>query len=343
MFSHLLLSQNSTICDAMWVLCGGATGIAIVTDEHQIVQGVVTDGDIRRVLLAGSTLDDSIMPCIKQDFFFVSPQASRAEVIDLMRARLIMQVPILDTEGKILGIHTYHDILGYQKRPHWAVIMAGGKGTRLGTLTESTPKPMIKVAGKPILERIILHLVGFGIENIFLSVNYLSNVVEDYFGDGTRWGCQIKYLKEKAPMGSGGSLSLLPGVPEHSVILMNGDLISEFNVSKMLSFHEEARAYATMAVTEYVHRIPYGCVEVSSSGQVTKIHEKPIIEKKINAGIYILSPEAVQSIPQNTFFPITTLFENALEQNHACCAYDADSDWIDIGTPEDLHRARGAA
>ena len=343
MLSHLLLDQNSTVRDAMWVLCRGLMGIVIIVDERQVVQGVVTDGDIRRALLSGSSLDELILPYVQRNFFFVSPQTSHTKVLDMMRARFIMQVPIIDGKGRLKGVHTYQDILGYKKRPNWAVIMAGGKGSRLGALTELIPKPMVKVAGKPILERIILHLVGFGIENIFLSVSYLSHVVEDHFGNGSRFGCKIQYLREQTPMGSGGSLSLLPSVPEHPVILMNGDLISEFNVGKMLDFHKESQAFASMAVSEYIHRVPYGCVETLPSGFLTAIHEKPVIEKKINAGIYVLSPEAVQSVPLDTFFPITVLFENALKLNLPCGVYDAGSEWIDIGTPEELYRARGAA
>jgi NDP-sugar pyrophosphorylase family protein len=254
-----------------------------------------------------------------------------------------MQVPIIDIKGKLQGIHTYHALLGYKKRPNWAVIMAGGKGTRLGTLTESIPKPMMKVAGKPILERIVLHLVGFGIENIFISINHLAHIIENYFGNGKEFGCKIQYPREEYPMGSGGALSLLPNISECPLILMNGDIVSDFDVASMLDFHEKGKYFATMAVSDYYHKIPYGCVTINSSNQLVMIQEKPIIEQKINTGIYVLSPAAVKSIPSNTFFPITNLFDNALVRHYSCGIYNVVSEWIDIGTPEDLQRARGAA
>ena len=145
------------------------------------------------------------------------PTVPRAEVLDIMQARRFEQVPIVDEQGKVIGLHLLHDILGNIARPNWAVVMAGGKGMRLRPLTEKLPKPMIRVAGRPLLERIILHLVSYGIRRIFLSVNHLAPVIEDYFEDGSKYGTKIEYLREDHPLGSGGAISLLPEIPEQAI------------------------------------------------------------------------------------------------------------------------------
>jgi NDP-sugar pyrophosphorylase family protein len=218
--------------------------------------------------------------------------------------------------------------------------MAGGKGTRLGKLTAGTPKPMLKVAGKPILERLVLHLVSYGIREIFLSVNYLSHVIEDYFGDGSKWGCRIHYLHEDEPLGSGGALSLLPEMPEHPLILLNGDLLFEANISQMLHFHEAGDYHATMGVHYYSHEVPFGCVETVDH-RITQLEEKPLLAKTINGGVYVFSPAALKAVPAATFFPVTRIFEEALESDQPCGAYPLDGDWIDVGMPEQLNDARG--
>ncbi|MFA7370218.1 MAG: nucleotidyltransferase family protein, partial [Kiritimatiellales bacterium] len=263
-----------------------------------------------------------------------------ADVLELMQARVIEQIPVVDAQGELKGIHTLHKLLGNDAKPNWAVIMAGGKGTRLGKLTADVPKPMLKVAGRPILERLILHLVSYGIQNIFIAVNHLSHIIEDYFQDGSKWGCSIKYLRENEPLGSGGALSLLPGNPKEAVLLMNGDLLLEVDLSRMLMFHETNNFYATMGVHSYSHEVPFGCIEMDHS-RIVGLEEKPLLTRTINGGVYVLSPEAIQSVPKETFFPATRLFEEALEKNLSCGAYHLDGDWIDVGEPHQLRHARG--
>jgi NDP-sugar pyrophosphorylase family protein len=218
--------------------------------------------------------------------------------------------------------------------------MAGGKGTRLQPLTENIPKPMIKVAGRPILERIILHLVSYGIRRVFLSVNHLAQVIEDYFEDGSKYGTKIEYLREEDPLGSGGAISLLPEIPEHPLLVMNGDLIVDTNIGDMIEFHRKNDFYATMGVYSYFHQVPFGCVEIKND-RLERLEEKPILEKMVNAGIYILSPRAVSSIPKNTYFPITSLFEDALKNNLTCGIFHVEKEWHDIGSPHQLRQARG--
>ena len=199
---------------------------------------------------------------------------------------------------------------------------------------------MIKVAGRPVLERIILHLVSCGFQRIFISVNHMSEIIENHFEDGSYYGTKIEYLREKEPLGSGGAISLLPEIPEHPVLVMNGDLLAEANCGDMINFHRQKGFYATMGVYPYFHQVPYGCVEIKEK-KLASLEEKPVLEKMVNAGIYVLSPEAVTAIPKNTLFPITILFEDALSKNLSCGAFTIEKEWLDIGTPNQLRQARG--
>lgn len=337
----LLRESGATLLDAIRVLDASANGLVLVVDEDERLRGVISDGDVRRGLLAGMSLGDSISRVVNRNCMTVPLGTSRAQVLDIMTARRIGQVPILDGEGRVVGIHLLNRLVARETLPNAAIVMAGGKGTRLGDLTKAVPKPMLKVAGRPILERIVLHLVGHGVTHVYLAVNHLKDVIIDYFGDGSRLGCRIEYLEEEIPLGSGGPLSLLPE-QEHPIVVMNGDLITDANISRMLEFHRQNGYYATMGFSSYEHTIPFGCIEVEN-GAITQIQEKPTVLKRTNAGIYVLSPEAVRSVPKGRYFMITEVFARGLEQGKPCGAYPIDGDWIDVGQPQDLGRARGEA
>lgn len=334
------ITPDASLMDCMRSMEITGAGIALAVDHEFRLIGTVSDGDIRGALLKGCSLDSQISPHINRNCFYVLPTVPRAEVLDIMQARRFEQVPIVDEHGKAIGLHLLHDILGNIARPNWAVVMAGGKGMRLRPLTENIPKPMIRVAGRPILERIILHLVSYGIRRIFLSVNHLSQVIENYFEYGSKYGANIEYLRENEPLGTGGAISLLPEIPEHPLLVMNGDLIVDTNFTDMLNLHNQNHFYATMGVYSYFHQVPYGCVEIQNN-RLAGLEEKPVLEKMVNAGIYVLSPQAVAAIPKNTCFPITTLFEEALKKNLACGTFAITKEWLDIGAPQQLRQARG--
>lgn len=331
--------KDAKVIDAVRVLDASAKGLAIVVDDQTRIEGVIADGDIRRGLLRGVSLDAPIETVINRDCLTVPLGTSRDQVLDIMKARKIGQVPILDSDRRVVGLHLLNRLISNAILPNAAVVMAGGKGRRLGELTKTTPKPMLKVAGRPILERIVLHLISHGIINIYLSVNYLKDVIKEYFGDGSSLGCCIHYLEEEQPLGSGGPLSLLPN-QEHSVVVMNGDLITDVNISRMVEYHEQNRYWATMGYSSYSHTVPFGCINVQD-GIITEIREKPTIIKRANAGIYVISPDAVATVPKGEYFMITDLFVRALEEKRPCGAYPVDGDWIDVGQPTDLGRARG--
>lgn len=334
------IDPDATLIECMRNMDITGAGIALAVDSEIRLIGTISDGDIRKALVKGYPLESSIATHINRNCYSVLPTVLRAEVLDIMQARRFEQIPIVDEQGKVIGLHLLHDILGNIFRPNWAVVMAGGKGERLRPLTEKLPKPMIRVAGRPLLERIILHLVSYGISRIFLSVNHLAQVIEDYFEDGSMYGTKIEYLREDDPLGSGGAISLLPEIPGHPLLVMNGDLIVDTNFTEMIEFHNQNHFYATMGVYPYFHQVPFGCVEIQDN-RLAGIEEKPVLEKKVNAGIYVLSPQAVSAIPKNTFFSITTLFEDALKKNLVCGTFSIKKEWLDIGSPKQLRQAQG--
>ncbi|MGH7436779.1 MAG: sugar phosphate nucleotidyltransferase [Polyangiaceae bacterium] len=333
------VKTTERIIDALRALDQGAIAIALVVDEGDRLVGILTDGDIRRALLAGVPLDGSIRPHVKRDFTSVGPQTMRVEVLELMQARSIEHVPVIDESGRLLGLHLLHDVLKTTDLPTWAVIMAGGKGTRLGSITQHVPKPMLSVAGRPILERLVLHLGGFGIRRVFLAINYLGHLIEEHFGDGSRFGCRIDYLREDTSLGTGGALGLLPEVPQDPLVVMNGDLVTQADIGAMLAFHAAGGQCATMGVRRYFHTVPFGCVEVEADRIVT-IEEKPELRKLVNAGIYVLSPGLLPRVPRGQPFGLPTLLEAALARGECVRAFEIQDDWIDVGQREHLKLAR---
>ena len=333
------VSINGTLLDALKVIDKDAEGLAVVLDDDNKVYGTLTDGDIRRALLGGDSLQLPLKKYTCVDFAFVSPEDDRAYVLDLMQAMCIRQAPILDDSKNLVGIHFLNRLIGHTERPNWAVIMAGGKGTRLHPITKNMPKPMVKVAGRPILERLILHLVSFGIQRIFLSINYMGHVIKDYFGDGERFGCAIEYLCEDEPLGTGGALSLLPETPTTPTLVLNGDLVMQVNLEHMLTFHNQNDYFATIGAHKFSQEIPYGCIETNGD-HITNLIEKPINSFLVNAGIYVLSPEAIASIPKE-YYPLTYLFEESIENNKLCGCFQIESEWADVGQVSDLRKAQG--
>ena len=339
MLERYTISIHATVRDAMVGIGDGCIGIVMVLDEESKLVGTLTDGDLRRMLLAGASLDSPIKDSVNRSFTKVTPETTRADVLDLMNARDIEQIPIMTEDGQFVGVHSIGELISKNAIPNVAVIMAGGKGTRLGDLTKNLPKPMLKVAGRPILERIILHLVGTGIRKVYIAVNYLGHVIEEHFGDGSQFGCEIHYLREDTPLGSGGALSLLPETPEHPFIVMNGDLVTDFHVRRMLKYHKENNYLATVGLTHYSHRVPFGCVTLRD-GAVTDLREKPLLHELVNSGIYTLSPVLLERIKPE-FFPITELFEECLRNNEPVGGYVIEEDWTDIGEPAELRHAQG--
>lgn len=339
--SACLVPETGTVRDAMATLDHGARQIALAVDEQGRLVGVVTDGDLRRALLGGAALGDPIGPRLTRRFVFVTPGEGRPEVLDLMRARRVSAVPVLDADRRPVGLHLLQAFVAAVERPNWAVIMAGGQGVRLRPLTDQVPKPMLSVAGRPILERLILHLAASGIRRVFVSVNYLGHVIEDHFGDGSAFGCRIEYLRETEPLGTAGSLSLLPP-PADPVLVMNGDLVTSADVGRLLEFHEAGGFHVSIGIRRYLHAVPFGCVE-REGDRVTGLEEKPTLSREVNTGIYALAPAFVSLVPADRASSMPGLIGEAIGRGDPVGAFEVEGDWIDVGQREQLDRARGGS
>lgn len=333
------INSDASIRDAAVAINAAGFGIALLTDGAGKLVGTVTDGDIRRALLAASSLEEKVAPHANRDFTVVGEEVVRGEVLDLMQALIIRHIPIVDRMGRVVGLHLLHETISASSRDNWAVIMAGGRGSRLGSLTSSIPKPMLKVAGRPIIERLVWHLVASGIRRIFISVNYLGDVIEQHFGDGRGFGCQIQYLREKEPLGTGGSLALLPEIPNSPLVVCNGDLVTQADVGSLIRYHVQGEYSATIGTRTYTWEIPFGCLDVQD-GRVVSLEEKPVQARTISAGMYVLSPSLLKVIPM-AFYPITNLFDDCLQRGELIGSYEIEEDWIDVGQKEQLNQARG--
>jgi NDP-sugar pyrophosphorylase family protein len=276
---------------------------------------------------------------LNRSYTVVDRRQGRADALDLMLARHIDVVPVLDEAGRPVGLHLLHAFLEPRARGNWAVIMAGGRGTRLAPLTDTVPKPMLRLAGRPILERIVLHLVGHGFSRIFLSVNYLAGVIEDHFGDGRSLGVRIEYLRETEPLGTAGALGLLPEAPDRTLVLLNGDLVTSVDVSGLIDVHERGGFAATVGTRRYVHSVPFGCVE-RDGDRITGLEEKPAIVREVNTGIYALAPQVVGLVAANVPLTMPELIARVLERGEPVGAFEVEDDWVDVGQRDQLARAR---
>ncbi len=333
----ITLPPSASALDAMRAIDGSGLQVALVCDGERRLRVVVTDGDLRRAILAGRPLTVPAVEIGTPHFTSVTPQATRADAVRLMLARSIACVPVVDAAGVLCGLHTLHQALASQDCGSWAVIMAGGKGERLGELTQAIPKPMLPVGDRPILEHLVHLLIGHGVRRIFLSVGYLGRMIEDHFGDGSRFRCRIEYLREDQPLGTGGALSLLPERPQHPLLVMNGDLVTAVNLTRLLEFHRAGGHAATLALRDHVVKVPFGVVE-SAGGRVSGLREKPVLTYAINAGIYALAPDLLPRIPGDRLFPITELFDDCLRRGESLGAYHLDETWDDVGLPEEYAR-----
>jgi dTDP-glucose pyrophosphorylase len=334
-----LVAQDGTLRDAMLALDRGARRIALAVDPAGVLVGIVTDGDIRRALLSGAGLDDLLAPVLSPRFVSVDVREARAAALELMRALAIGAIPVVDHSGRPVGLHLLHEFLEPVARDTTAVVMAGGRGMRLRPLTESVPKPMLRVAGRPILERIVLHLVGHGITRIYLAVGYLADVIEEHFGDGSRHGARIDYLREEQPLGTAGALGLLPEPPTGPLLVMNGDLVTQVDLGAMIDAHGASGATATVGMLRYVHTVPFGCVE-REGDRVTALVEKPAIVREVNSGIYVLDPAVVSRVERGVAVNAPDIIADAIDRGELVGAFEIEDDWLDVGQREELAKAR---
>lgn len=335
----LSVPPEASLRDVMLTIDQGKLGIALVVDTNGRLVGTVTDGDLRRAFLHGVGLDAIVDLVMTRDFTAVSQDATAPGVLELMRIRSVKQVPVLDARGCIMGLYFLPDLVEASTRPNWAVIMAGGEGRRLRPLTAETPKPMLPVGNRPLLENTVSLLVSHGFRHLFLSICYLGDQIESHFGDGSQFGCHIAYLREKKPLGTAGALTLLPERPCDPLLVANGDLLTDVNLSALMDYHTETGSAATQCVLEYVYQIPFGVVHCEE-GRVIDTEERPLRRLLINAGIYVLSRDLLDLIPVDQEFTMPDCLAKARRDGYRVVAFPIRERWTDIGRPEDYDRAR---
>ena len=344
--SNLFIQPKGKVRQAINILEKSDRGIVLVVDQENILLGTVTDGDIRRALIRGVDLDENVSEVMKKEIISITDNKHEDNTNSLffkaeglMMNNDITQIPVIDNEGKILKIISRKDIdksfSGVLPR---VVIMAGGLGSRLLPLTENVPKPMLKLGTKPMLEIVLSHCIRAGLKEFYFAVNYLKDQIIDYFGDGTDWGVSIKYLEEKRPLGTAGALQLFPVEDEKLILVLNGDVLTNLNISNLINFHMIHDSHATICVREYLERLPYGVVNVEGE-VVQSIKEKPTFSHYVNAGIYLINPSVLNFIKKNEPLDMPDLLNIAIKSDLKVTACPIHEYWLDVGRPSDLERA----
>ncbi|MBA3935954.1 MAG: CBS domain-containing protein [Planctomycetes bacterium] len=333
-----LIPPATTIHQTIRVINDTALQIALVVDATQRLLGTVTDGDVRRALLAGIALTEPVDRIMNPRPTTVPPDADRQDILELMRSRSFRQLPVVDAANTVLGLETLDHVERGSLADHEVVILAGGFGKRLMPLTEHCPKPMLKVGSRPLLESTLDYLRNQGFRTVHLCVNYRAEVISDHFGDGSRFGLDIRYVREDRPLGTAGALGLLPAPPIRSFLVMNADLLMKVNFEQLFRFHGQSRSMGTMCVREYDFQVPYGVVRMES-GRILGIDEKPVQRFFVNAGMYVLEPEALALLPKGEPFDMPSLFERMIGGGSGPGAFPIHEYWLDIGKIDDFERA----
>ena len=336
-----LISESSTIKQALGIINSEALRVAVVVDQDQKLLGMVTDGDIRRGLLNDLMLTDPVDKVMNTSPTTALEGSSREELIDLMEKLDILSVPLLDASGKVIGLETLHGALHQPTHQNPVFIMAGGFGTRLKPLTDTCPKPMLHIGNKPILETVIRSFIKAGFVNFYISTHYMPEQIQAHFGDGSEMGVNVTYVHEEQPLGTGGALGLLPkDLPKDlPLIMMNGDVLTKVDFQRLLDFHVDNGADATMCVREYDYQIPYGVIN-GEGNKITSMVEKPVQRFFVNAGIYVVSPEVIASVPKNHRVDMPTLLEEHMNERDNVLMFPIHEYWLDIGRMDDFNRAQ---
>ncbi len=262
----------------------------------------------------------------------------RKSILNILRVNKIRHLPVVDDSGHVIGVERLDELLTESRSENWVVVMAGGLGKRLGTLTDDCPKPMLKIGEKPVLETILEQFLRQNFCRFCFSVHYKAEQIKEYFGDGSKWGAEIRYINESRQLGTAGSLSILPFETDQPIIVINGDILTKLSIEQLLGFHQEHQAKATIAVTTYDYQVPYGVIKANRD-RLVGFEEKPVYASFINAGVYVLNPEVLNCVPKDSYFDMNSLFERMLQENEPVCIFPIREYWIDIGRTDDFYQA----
>jgi len=338
-WKQILVPPEASMEDTIKVIDSAGLKLALVIDDNYKLLGMVTDGDIRRALIKHKSMDTPIVDVMNPEPLTVDKRVSKSRILSLMKKNVLMAIPLV-SGNKLVGLETLEKMV---YRPHYdnpIFLMAGGFGTRLRPLTNDCPKPLLKLAGKAILETILENFINAGFHRFYISTHYMPEKIREYFGDGTNWGVSIEYVHEESPLGTAGALGLLPDtIPKLPLIMMNGDLLTKVDFEHLLTYHLEQKSIATMCVTEYEYQIPYGVVE-SKGNHVVSMVEKPFQRHFVNAGIYVVNPELVAKVSKNQIIDMPSLIEQQIADAFDVAIFPIHEYWLDIGKMNDFNQAQ---
>ena len=340
--------RGDTFLQVVQAIEAGAIGIALILDDDGRLAAPFTDGDLRRAVLSGLGLNtpvDEVLAWRKQGHPQHATQApatsTRRQLLEIMQRIVVRQIPLHDENMRIVDIVTLEELSLPEARAPRALIMAGGFGKRMGKVTEVTPKPLLPVGGIPLIERILRHLRGCGVTEMYISVHHLAGKIMDYLGDGSAFDASIQYIPEDKPLGTAGAVGLLPP-SDNTLLVMNGDLLTDLTVDAMLKFHSDTGAWLTMGVRTFEQRIAFGVVECEGV-HVHRVVEKPTYRHQVNAGIYLLEPEACMVVPPGQRRDMTDIVADLLAERRKISAFPILGQWLDVGRPDDYELANREA
>ena len=329
------IAASANVLDAVLAIEKSESKTVFVLDEQRRLVGSVTDGDVRRGMLRGIALADSVARVMNKNPIFVRDGKLSAGERNLEDARF---VGITDGSGVFLGTLKTDNFS--ENIPNTALVMAGGKGSRLKPYTDSIPKPLVEVGGQPLIVSLLGQLKKNGFSRVYVSVNHMAQMIIDRLGDGSEYGLNLSYLQEDRPLGTAGSLSLIPERQERPVLVTNADLRTACDFRSLVAFHEEQDASVTVAVRSYVHEVPFGVVDIEDQ-EIVGLKEKPVLESLVSAGIYCLAPEVLARLPKNEYLDMPDLIREHLDSRLSrVVPFPVHEEWADIGRPEDLEKAR---
>lgn len=338
-WQQVLISPDSSIRDALKIIEQASLRIALVVSERQALLGVVTDGDIRRGLLKNYSLDSPVKAVMNDQPITAPFGTPRRELIKLMNEKGLLSIPLL-RDGQVQDLEILQRKTPEFRHDNPVFLMAGGFGTRLKPLTNDCPKPMLRVGEKPILELVLLSFIRSGFHNFYISLHYMPEQIQQYFGDGSKWNVSIKYIYEDLPLGTAGALGLLPtDAPQLPVLLMNGDLLTTVDFEQLLEFHNKSLSDATMCVRDYEYQIPFGVIN-GDGERVLSMVEKPIQRLFVNAGIYVINQDVRAQVKPNQRIDMPTLLEQNIDLTKKVSMFPIHEYWLDIGRIDDYQRAQ---
>jgi dTDP-glucose pyrophosphorylase len=336
-FDRYTISVNSNYLQALEKLNANESLCLFVKDNKDAIIASITDGDLRRGLLKGVSMQSSVQEIMFEHFIFLNKNNPDVKLIEKARKNNIRLLPVLDENKKLvqlIDLRKQHSML-----PIDAVLMAGGRGERLRPLTDTTPKPLLKLGEKAIIEYNLDNISKYGISQVYISVKYLAEQIENYLGNGEKYHLNINYIREEQALGTLGSITLIDDFKSDVVLVMNSDLFTNLNLEEFYNHFIDSEATMAVATFPYVVSIPYGVLDTEGT-EVKSFFEKPTYTYQASAGIYLIKKEALQFIPSNTFFNATDLMDQLIERSFKITYFPIVGYWIDIGKPDDYKKAQ---